>query len=127
MEIVADTNIVVAAILRSGLTRKLLFRNEIRVFSPENLRLELEEHAAEFIKKSGFDEDTYQKVVNIVLSKVSEVPFEEYGRFEEEARKVSPDAEDWPFFAVALQKQCALWSNEKRLKKQERVAVYNAE
>ncbi|MFH1094689.1 MAG: PIN domain-containing protein [Candidatus Micrarchaeota archaeon] len=47
--------------------------------------------------------------------------------FERPARRLSPDPDDWPFFALALSRDCGIWSNDKRLKKQAKVKVWSTE
>lgn len=60
-----------------------------------------------------------------MLSHVNVVPREKYRKFEAEAKRVSPDLEDFPFFALSLAMRIPLWSNETRLKNQKEVTVYN--
>lgn len=42
----------------------------------------------------------------------------------EEAVAVSPDADDAMYFALAMKHNCAVWSNDKALKKQDKVMVF---
>ncbi|HII54240.1 hypothetical protein COT30_00730 [Candidatus Micrarchaeota archaeon CG08_land_8_20_14_0_20_49_17] len=125
MELVADTNIVAAAILRDGLTRSLLFRSDIQAYSPAHLLDELEKYKPEFMEKSGLSPDSYDDAVKLVLRNVSTSQLDNYAQFEQEAKKISPDPGDWPFFALALAKNCAVWSNDKKLKNQKQVTVYD--
>ena len=38
---------------------------------------------------------------------------------------ISPDEKDTAYFALALKLKCAIWSNDKKLKEQDKVTVYN--
>jgi len=125
MELVADTNIVISAILRPGMTRSLIFYPGFRLYSPKLLVEELENNKDELIQKSHVKDEEYRSIVRIVLSNVSIAPESDYDAFKDEAEAISPDWKDRAFFAVALQRKCAIWSNEKRLKKQKNVNVYN--
>jgi len=127
MELVADTNIVIAAILRPGITRGLVFYPGFRLYSPEQLVEELENNKTELIRKFGGPEEAYYRDLKIVLSNLTISPAADYDAFKEEAEIVSPDWKDRLFFAVALQRNCAIWSNEKRLKYQKKVDVWNTE
>ena len=127
MELVADTNIVIAAVLRPGITRGLVFYPGFRLYSPKQMVSEIEAHQEELVRKSQLAEDVYEEILNTVLSSITLVSEPDYLEFEELARVVSPDHDDWAFFAVALQRNCAIWSNEKRLKNQKKVEVYNTE
>ena len=44
-----------------------------------------------------------------------------------EAKEISPDPDDVPYLALALKLGCAIWSNDKELKKQSVVKVYNTQ
>ena len=125
MEFVADTNVIAAAIVKEGATRKILFQGAFDLYSPDYLLDELNRNRGAFLAKSGLTDEAYERVVQTVLSNVSQVPFDAYIPFKENAEKISPDGKDWPFFAVALQRKCAIWTNEKRLKRQETVKVFD--
>ena len=125
MEFIADTNIIVSALLKPGITRNLIFNRGLDLYSPDFLSQELEKHKAEFIKKSGLKDWNYLQAVDLVLSNISQTPHSEYREFEAKAKNISPDFNDWPFFAVALYKRCDIWSNDKLLKNQKDVRVYS--
>ena len=44
--------------------------------------------------------------------------------YREKAEDICPDPKDIVYFALALYLKCGIWSNEKRLKKQNVVKVY---
>ncbi|MCX6772560.1 MAG: PIN domain-containing protein [Candidatus Micrarchaeota archaeon] len=125
MELVADTNIAIAAILRPGTTRSLIFYPGVRLYAPEHIATEIDSHRTELARKSQLPKEDYLEAVQIVLSNIPITPVQDYQEFKRDALAVSPDRDDWAFFAVALQRNCAIWSNEKRLKNQNKVKVYN--
>lgn len=127
MELVVDTNIITAAILRAGVTRNLAFHNEILLYSPDCLYAELSKHEDEFREKSGLDRLSFRQASSLVLAHVNVLPLEAYNHHAQHAKEIAPDHDDWPFFSVALQKNCPLWSNEKRLKNQKEVKVYSTQ
>jgi len=47
MEIVVDTNVVISALLREGLTRKIIFLAPFDMYTVPFTRLEIEKHEAE--------------------------------------------------------------------------------
>ncbi|MBU4341532.1 MAG: hypothetical protein KJ928_02900 [Candidatus Altiarchaeota archaeon] len=51
----------------------------------------------------------------------------EYEEFISRAKSISPDRDDIDIFALALSLNCAIWSNDKALKKQDVVKVYSTE
>ena len=54
------------------------------------------------------------------------VPLEELFLYVEEAEKLTPDPDDMAYFALALKLSCAIWSNDKKLKDQNKIKVYNS-
>jgi len=55
------------------------------------------------------------------------VDFSYYELFITEAEKISPDKKDSDYFALALKFDCAIWTNDKKLREQERVKIYSTE
>ncbi len=51
---------------------------------------------------------------------------QELTQYFERAEKISPDPGDMIYFALALKFNCAIWSNDKKLKQQNRVKVYHS-
>nr|QNO57441.1 hypothetical protein FKKJMMIK_00039 [Methanosarcinales archaeon ANME-1 ERB7] len=59
---------------------------------------------------------------------VTIVPLDGFTDFWEEAKQISPDPDDVEYLAVALSLDCAIWSNDKDLKKKQfRVVVVTTE
>ena len=44
-----------------------------------------------------------------------------------EAEKISPGLKDTQYLALALKLNCAIWSNDKKLKKQDKVKIFSTE
>lgn len=55
------------------------------------------------------------------------IPREEIMPFIGEAKNISPDAKDAPYFALAMRLKCPIWSNDKDLKKQNSVEIYSTD
>ncbi len=53
------------------------------------------------------------------------IPKEEYISFFENAKTISPNEKDILYFALALKLNCGIWSNDKRLKEQNKILVYS--
>ena len=56
---------------------------------------------------------------------ISIVPKEEYSLFLDDAKSISPDENDVMYFALALKLKCGIWSNDKKLKNQDKVPIYS--
>lgn len=127
MQVVADTNIIVASLLRKGDTRKILFSKKFEIFSPDRLKFEIFAHKEEFKQKTSMAEQEFIEAVELEFENLTIIPMEEYGSIKQKALKVCPEGHenDWPFIALSLKLNCPLWSNDKALKKQSIVEVFS--
>lgn len=125
MILVADTNIIIAAIIRNSTTQDIIFNKNLQLYSPEYVLSEIKNHKAELVKKSGYTSEIFDIVSEIVFSKITVVPYEEYSHHRDHAIVVSPDKEDWPFFALCMHMHALLWSNDAKLKDQKVIKVIN--
>lgn len=127
MELIVDTNILLAGLLKPSTTQRLLFSEKPRLFAPEHSLVEIEKHSNEFAKRMGKTKNEFELALSLILLNVKIVPSEEYEQFKQQAQTLCPKGHenDWPFLALALSKELPLWSNDKALKKQSKVQVFS--
>lgn len=127
MQLVLDANIAVAALIRKGQTRAILFSKEFELFSPDNLSEEIIRNKEEFKQKSSTTEEEFQKALELEMENIAIIPVEDYSSFKQNALSLCPEGhkDDWPFLALALRLNCPLWSNDSALKSQQVVKVYS--
>ncbi len=77
------------------------------------------------MERAKINKSKFSELTRILSSVVRFVPLEEYASKLSEAKDISPDPDDIDFFAVALLLDAIIWSQEKRLKKQDKVEVLN--
>ncbi len=123
IELVVDTNIIVAAILKYNLTRELVLNQRLKLYAPEELLEEIELHFNEFLYKSKLSNIDFRNVISIVTSNVVIVNGWHYADKIHKAQTTSPDTDDVAFFALALSKNCPLWTNDKKLREQTNVKI----
>lgn len=125
MTLVVDTNILIAALLRDSVTRSLVLQPDEELLLPEHALEELERHRPEIVRRSGLSEAAVGAVLALLLDRLQVVPRAEYAEFLPEARTLVAgiDPDDAPFVALALAKKCGLWTNDRRLRGQERVPI----
>ena len=113
MLLVIDANILFSAIIARSKTCDLMFSERIQLITPEFLFIELEEHKDEIIAKSSLSEDDFNEFVNFLKERIDIIPGQEFERFLTE------------YFALAMRFDAAIWSNDKRLKKQSLIKVFS--
>jgi len=128
MIIVLDTNVFISAIIRDSSTRRLIIESKYVLLFPENIFQEIRKHKKEIINKAGFSEEEYDKLIAKILNYVHVIPEELIVFKKEEAYNLIKDIDldDILFFATALTfKDSIIWSDDKKLKKQNKIKVLN--
>ena len=125
MDFVVDANIVFATLIQEGKNYKLLFRKEFHLFTPDYIIAEIEKHREEILTKTKRSPAEFEQVLEILKRRITLIPMEKLIPFVEQAETLTPDPDDMAYFALALKLNCSLWSNDKVLKQQSRIKVYN--
>lgn len=125
MRLVIDANIVFAALLRDGITAKLLVHPALELFAPDLFLNELEKYRTMIQKRTNRDAATFEKVLEIFRSRIQIVEIAP-----ERVREMlndSPDPGDAPYLALAAALGIPLWTMDKALSRQRRVQIYSTE
>ena len=113
MRLAVDTNVLFSFFKKESTTRKLIA--SVELFELCTLKSRIEEPG---ITQREFNKSL--KELKIFVEIIEDEKVKEFGK---EALKISPDREDAPLFALALALNCEIWSNDKRLKNQNRIKV----
>jgi len=125
VRLAVDTNILISALLKKSLSRKLWFEAEIELCAPEYVVDELHESEAEILEKFDGSPTEFAKLENLLLKKIKLIRAETLLPFLSASRTIIEDEGDLAFIACALYLGCDIWSNDKDLKKQNTVKVLN--
>ncbi len=125
MLLITDTNVIASAAIARGHTLDLIFSDRLHLIAPEFTKTELLEHIEEISKKSKLSPAELGKILDSIFRQVEVVSKDDYAEYKNEALAITPDKNDWPFFALALKEKCAIWSNDGPLKKQAQVTIIN--
>lgn len=126
MTFVVDANILVAGFLRSRLTRELLLDERLTLLAPEYAALETEKvlGSARIRKRLGGLEP---REIRLLLAQLTaSVRFYARSFYEkklQQALSLAPHPEDAPYLALALVLEIPVWSNDLKLKEQQRIRV----
>ena len=125
MDLVIDANVLFSSLIKESFSYNLLFSEKFRLFTPEYIFTELENHKEEIIEKTDRTAEEFFRLLEILKRRIVIIPLEELIPYIEEAEKLTPDTDDMAYFALALKLNCAIWSNDKKLKEQNKIKVYN--
>ncbi len=127
MRLIVDTNILFSLFKLDSRTSEYLDKKEIYLAAPEFAISELKKHSSLIIEKSGISKRDFQIILENMDLKIAIVPLEEYEPLLEMASKISPDKTDIDFFALAMLLKCPIWSNDSKLKEQNKIDVINTQ
>ena len=125
MDLVVDANVLIAAIIKESTSYTLLFREDLHLYTAEYILTEIEEHKEEILKKTKKTEEDFYKLIETLKRRINLVPLEELIPHVNKAEEICPDPDDVVYFALALKLNCAVWSNDKDLKKQNKIKIYH--
>ncbi len=127
MNLVIDANILFAALIKNNITRFLLFREDINLYAPEFIFVEVNKYLKDIAAKSGKTTEEVLQVLEVLMRRVTLILESEIISYINYAGKISPDIKDVPYLALALKLNCPLWSNDSKLKIQKIVSIYSTE
>lgn len=125
MDLVVDANVIFAALIKDSFSSHLLFSREHHLLTPEYVFTEFEKHKEEIMGKSERTTEEFYRLLDVLKRRIILIPLEELTVHVKEAETITPDPDDLAYFALALKYNCAIWSNDKKLKQQKRIIVYH--
>jgi len=125
MILVIDANILFSALIKDSINAKLIFEEDFKLYTSEFIIEEFLKYEDIILKKTSRTREDYIKRMSMLKEIITVIPKEEYSEFMKEAESFSPDEKDIPYFALALKLKCPLWSNDSKLKNQDKVKVYS--
>jgi len=126
MIIIVDTNVLISALIRDSVTRKILMYSGLNFYYPEISLHELRKHREMIMRKSGLSSDGYENVLGKILEYVLLIPTEEVKERLEEAKSIMLhiDPDDVVFAAAALAYPDAIiWSDDRHFEGQSKIKV----
>ncbi|MEX0920980.1 MAG: PIN domain-containing protein [Candidatus Pacearchaeota archaeon] len=124
MRIVIDTNKLFSFFWKGSLIKKLILEG-YDLYSPEFALEELENNKGEILRKTGLSRVDFEEFVIKLKKVVKFVPFSQYSERIPEAFNLLPkNPKDVDFLALAIKLNAAIVSNDKGLKKQSRVSIF---
>jgi predicted nucleic acid-binding protein len=126
MNLVIDTNIFMSALIKDGLTRRIIFETDFTLLFPEFEFDEIFNHKKEIIKKSKLTEPELNTLLLTLLRRVRIIRAKRIMGFRERARRIIGhiDKDDVTFVATALAFNCAIWSDDNHFQMQKEIRIY---
>ncbi len=124
--LIIDTNVMISALIKNGLTREILTDFNMNFIFPEQGLGEIYFYKSEIIRKAKINERKFDVLLLRLLKYIRLIPTEIFVDFREEADKIMSkiDRDDVVFIACALAFNCSIWSDDKHFQKQKEIKVF---
>lgn len=127
MKVTIDANILFAALIKEGETRKLLTNPELIIYTPTFIFTELLKYKEDILKKSKGSQEELDYLIALILKNINLVNDDELKPYLPAAQTLTNNTKDILYFACALQKDTDIWTNDKEFKKQKRIKIFTTE
>ena len=128
LKLVVDANILFTGLIGKGVTKALLFSDNLELFAPEFLFDELKEHKYRIESISSLSTENIEQLVNNLEDTIKTIEKSEFEEFLDEANKLISDPDDTEYLALSLAlNKCPIWSNDPHFKEQSAVQVFTTD
>ena len=127
MNIVIDTNILISALIKNSIVRKIIFESGWTFYYPLVSLEEIEKYRFLILEKSGLSTDDYKQLFGILQKYLSFVNVFTYESYLVQAQDCIKhiDEKDVVFVALALSlKNDGIWTEDRDFERQDRVKVW---
>lgn len=127
MKLIIDNNILFSLIKPDSIASKIFSFLNSEFIAPSFIQHEFDKYEEECLKKSKLSKRDFIKRKNEIFSRITFIGTDSYKEFIQEAIKCLIDEDDAPYLALALKVKAPIWSNDKDLKKQDKVTILSTE
>lgn len=128
MELVVDTNRIIAALIKDGLSRKIIISEKFPLYTVEFGAREVKKYKPLIKKKARISEQQFNFSMKHMMSKIAVLSEKEISKKSiDKAIKIvgKIDPDDVPFIALSIELgNKPIWSDDKHFKQQNRIKVF---
>ena len=124
--IVIDTNILISALIKDSITRKIIIESSLNFAYPEISLYEIIKHKDYILKKGNYNRSEFNTILNRLLEYINLIPLNVTKLKLDEAKEVMKDIDinDTAFLATALAlDKSTIWSDDTDFEKQKIVKI----
>jgi putative PIN family toxin of toxin-antitoxin system len=125
MNLVIDTNRIIASLIRDGLSRNILLDSRFLFYSPEHTFAEISKYDSLICKKAKINSEHFMTLLSIFFEHIHVLAEEDYRDYIDESLDMISDSDDAPFIAAALAiKADGIWTDDSDFNSQNQVKIY---
>ncbi|MDE1824466.1 MAG: hypothetical protein KGH74_04175, partial [Candidatus Micrarchaeota archaeon] len=68
MILVANTNRIVAALIKDSVSRRIIYSDKFILLTPSFTKMELEEHKGELLRRTNLTETAFDSLLSLILN-----------------------------------------------------------
>ncbi len=124
MRLIVDSNRIISALIKKGVSRKILSSKNIEFYTVDFVMQEINKYKDTIIKKSNMSIEEVDTLFSLVMENIDIVPDEDVRLKMGESLEIMKDIDekDAPFIAAALATpNDGIWSHDKHFEKQNKV------
>ncbi|MBS3064859.1 MAG: PIN domain-containing protein [DPANN group archaeon] len=126
MKFVVDTNIILSALIKDSVTRKILADLNFEFFAPSFSLTEIMKYQEYICKKTLMTPRQFGNLLQTIFENIEIIPGDFYKNYLDEANELMKkiDLDDVPFLACAMVLNLEIWSDDKHFKQQDKIKVF---
>lgn len=128
MRLIVDTNIILSALIRSGLSRKIISSQNIEFYTLDYVTEEINRHMDYITEKSRMEKEEVHTLLSLFMESIVIVSDKEVKSGIEEAKNIMKefDFNDAPVLACALAiPNDGIWSEDKPFHMQKKIKAWH--
>lgn len=129
-KLVIDANIILSALIKDSITRKILIGSAVDFYAPDYLIEEVKKYISLVSRKNSLSDQENKKILDILCNYITIVGIEFYEENINEALKIMADIDikDTPYVALALSfDNDGIWSEDKGFFRQDKIKVWGTQ
>ena len=125
MRLVIDTSSIISALIKNGISRRIIVPPAIQFITPDYSLKEISKYKELVCKKAKINSNEFDIILNLLFEKITIIPKEEYEEFFDTAKTLIDDINDIPFVALCLaSKADGIWSDDTHFKTRKEITIY---
>jgi predicted nucleic acid-binding protein len=120
-----DANVIFSLLISKNPAIEIIFDSDFRFYIPSFLFDEIIKHKDIILSKTKRKKKEFEDILYFLEERLIFVNHYDFIQNLEEAYIISPEQDDAAYFAIALKYKLPIWSNDKRIKRQNVVTILN--
>ena len=125
MRLVIDTSSIISALIKNGISRRIIVSPLIQFITPDHSLKEISKYKELICKKAKINYNEFDIILNLLFEKITIIPKEEYEEFFDTVKTLIDDINDIPFIALCIaSKADGIWSDDTHFKTKKEIIIY---